>query len=340
MRDIPLKVLIIDPNQSDADALRHALEGIEIILSVEYLSLLGDTSKVFKIIDKKDINAIYIDPILLGLDPASNFIFQVRRKKPGIVFVLFYDSEKQESIEDQFYSGERRRFHHYFKLDKRAPGPDFLPEVLATVRACQSDLSLSLTHEQIASLKKELSSIQENASDESAVVPLRILKEIQEQLTARQQEKEAASMFNKPAEFLGPLASSVKHDRCFIIMPYSETWSKGVEIVLKESCDDTEFEFTIAKTMEGRYVPRDIWQGISGSSVIIADLTGENANVAYEVGLADAIGREVVLICQDSKVPFDFLGQRLIIYENSIAGAIALKKELTERLKKIKEKIK
>lgn len=337
MQDIPLKVLIIDPSQSDADALRHALEGIKIILSVEYLPSLDDA---FKIIDKKDINTIYIDLISLGLDPASDFIFKVRTKNPGIVFVLYYDFEKQKSLENQFYNGERMRLLHYFRLNKRTPRSDFFSEVFRTISACQDDLFSELTQEKISSLKKELSSIQENASDESAVVPLRILKEIQEQLTARQQEKEAASMFNKPAEFLGPLASSVKHDRCFIIMPYSETWSKGVEIVLKESCDDTELEFTIAKTMEGRYVPRDIWQGISGSSVIIADLTGANANVAYEVGLADAIGREVVLICQDSKVPFDFLGQRLIIYENSIAGAIALKKELTERLKKIKEKIK
>lgn len=337
MQDIPLKVLIIDTNRSDADALRHALKDIGIILSVEYISSLKNA---FKIIDKKDINVIYIDPISLGLDPASDFIFKIRTRNPGIVFVFYIDFQKLKGLENRFYIGERRRYRHYYKLDKLTPGPQFLPEVLDIVKYCQGYLSLTLTHEKITSLKKELSSIQANASDESAVVPIRIVKEIQEQLTARQQETETASMFNKPAEFLGPLASSVKHDRCFIIMPYSEAWSKGVETVLKESCDDSEFEFTIAKTMEGRYVPRDIWQGISGSAVMIADLTGANANVAYEVGLADAIGREVVLICQDSKVPFDFLGQRLIIYENSIAGAIALKKELTERLKKIKEKIK
>ena len=85
MQDIPLKVLIIDPSQSEANALRHALKDIEVIFSVEYLSLLDDTSKVFEIIDKKDINTIYIDPISLGINPASDFIFQVRRRNSGIV---------------------------------------------------------------------------------------------------------------------------------------------------------------------------------------------------------------------------------------------------------------
>jgi len=57
-----------------------------------------------------------------------------------------------------------------------------------------------------------------------------------------------------------------------------------------------------------------------------------------EVGLADALGREVILICQHDKVPFDFSGQRLILYENSIAGAFHLQDRLKERLAKVKSK--
>ena len=93
---------------------------------------------------------------------------------------------------------------------------------------------------------------------------------------------------------------------------------------------------TIAKTMDGRFVPHDIWKGITGASAIIADLTGVNANVAYEVGLADAIGREVVLICQNTEVPFDFLGQRLIVYEDSVQGALELRKRLQKRLSEVR----
>jgi hypothetical protein len=51
------------------------------------------------------------------------------------------------------------------------------------------------------------------------------------------------------------------------------------------------------------------------------------------VGLADVIGREVILIAQDKNVPFDFLAQRLILYEDSMAGMITLREELTKRLR-------
>lgn len=333
MEDIPLKVLIIDPISNTAEGLRRALDGIEIVLSVDYVPSLNQANDV---IDRKDVNAIYIDPISLGLDPASDFIFSVRRSNPGIVFVLYYDFRSEKKIGGTFYTGERRRFVEYFKLDKQTLGPDFIRMVIDTIRSCQSDLAYSLTKKKITSLKGELASIQADASNGSAVVPIKILKDIQEMLTTRQEKTEVADVIYKPAEFLGPLTSSVKNDRCFVIMPYSETWSKGVEAVLKESCDAASFEFTIAKTMDGRFVARDIWQGITGSAVIVADLTGANANVTYEVGLADAVGREVVLICQDSKVPFDFLGHRLIVYENSVAGALTLRQKLTERLKKIR----
>ena len=167
-----------------------------------------------------------------------------------------------------------------------------------------------------------------------ARVPLRLLRIIEERLTAQEQRPTGP---NKPADFLGPLAPAIKYDRCFVMMPYSEPWSAGVEAVLCECCTAAQFEFTIAHAMDGRFVPRDIWSGISGSGVVVADLTNANANVAYEVGLADAIGRDVILIAQESAVPFDFSGQRLILYKNSVAGALELRQRLCERLETIRK---
>jgi hypothetical protein len=72
--------------------------------------------------------------------------------------------------------------------------------------------------------------------------------------------------------------------------------------------------------------------------VTVADLTGGNPNVAYEVGLADVLGKEVILISQESDVPVDFRGARLILYSNSIEGGLRLREELTDRLKSIRER--
>lgn len=145
---------------------------------------------------------------------------------------------------------------------------------------------------------------------------------------------EEGSAAIKPADFLGAAAKTVDYTQCFVIMPYSERWSAGLEKILSEICQEVGMKFIIAKTMEGRFIPYDIWRGITGSGIMIADLSGANPNVTYEVGLADVLGREVILICQGDKVPFDFLGQRLILYEDSISGTLKLREELSDRLKR------
>ncbi len=75
-----------------------------------------------------------------------------------------------------------------------------------------------------------------------------------------------------------------------------------------------------------------VWSSICSAKVLVEDLTNRNANVAYEVGLADGIGRDIILLSQTTSVAFDFLGMRLIRYQNTVAGALALRAELAARL--------
>lgn len=140
-----------------------------------------------------------------------------------------------------------------------------------------------------------------------------------------------------PAEFLGP-AFPTEQNRCFVIMPYSQDWSGAVERIILEVCTALGFEFEIAKNMPGRFIPHDIWRGITGAGVIVADLSGGNPNVTYEVGLADVVGKDVILIAQQAEVPFDFQAQRLILYENSLPGSLILREELKDKLERYKAK--
>jgi Domain of unknown function (DUF4062) len=169
-----------------------------------------------------------------------------------------------------------------------------------------------------------------------------ILLEIRSQLAllvqrtlASPQAPSSPSVYSQPAAFLGPPADAVDPKRVFAIMPYSMEWSEGVERVLREACVSAGATFDIAKSSDGRLIIRDIWHGITGSGIVIADLTGANANVAYEVGLADVLGRNVVLISQEDEVPVDFRGSRLIVYKNSIAGSLALRESLIDRLRRL-----
>jgi hypothetical protein len=125
----------------------------------------------------------------------------------------------------------------------------------------------------------------------------------------------------------------------FVIMPYSAPHSIGLQKILIEVCARTGMDYTIAKLMNGRFIPQDIWKGITRAAVVIADLSGANPNVTYEVGLADVIGKETILIAQNENVPFDFLGQRLLIYSDTIEGGVQLREELIARIEAVKNQL-
>jgi hypothetical protein len=65
----------------------------------------------------------------------------------------------------------------------------------------------------------------------------------------------------------------------------------------------------------------DIWQMITQAKVLLADLTGKNANVFYELGLAHAAKQPVLLISRFIEdVPFDLRSLRVILYEPLLPG--------------------
>jgi ammonia channel protein AmtB len=63
-------------------------------------------------------------------------------------------------------------------------------------------------------------------------------------------------------------------------------------------------------------ISEDIWMLVQGAAVLVADLSGKNLNVAYEIGLAHAIGQPVILVANDlADVPFDLRGLRVLVYD-------------------------
>jgi len=332
----PIKALVVDADQQAPQVLDNALRELDVVLDVDVRNTLPGAAEALA---SREINVVYIDLIGLGIDGSGDFIFKNRKQHPEIVFVLYYDTESLKAQKNNFYAGKRQRFHHYFTLEKSSPGAEFTRRVRDTLSACQGDLSYILTQEKISGLQNELKGIQESASDDNAVISTKILRDIQEQLSELKKERHSTGPPHTSATFLGTTASSVTANRCFIIMPYSQPWSEAVETILRQVCTACGFEFAIAKEMDGRFIPHDIWKGITGSAIMIADLTGANANVAYEIGLADAIGREVILLCQETSVPFDFLAQRLIVYENTVHGSLQLQRKLKDTLETIKQSI-
>ena len=83
---------------------------------------------------------------------------------------------------------------------------------------------------------------------------------------------------------------------------------------------------------------QDVVSLICKSSVVICDLTGKNANVFYEAGIAHSLGKDVILITQSADdVPFDLRHLRYIQYLNNGEGLQQLTVKVSERLQTLAE---
>ncbi len=109
-------------------------------------------------------------------------------------------------------------------------------------------------------------------------------------------------------------------DSCFVVQPFSPPLGTYYEQIYKpaiEQCGlvavraDTEI-FGTGKIMD------QVWRGIMSAKVLVAELTSRNANVFYELGLAHALKKPVVLISSNQEdVQFDLHHIRVILYDTS-----------------------
>lgn len=84
---------------------------------------------------------------------------------------------------------------------------------------------------------------------------------------------------------------------------------------------------------ENPAVMQDVVSLIDRSRVVVADCTGRNPNVFYEIGIAHTLGREVILITQnEADIPFDLRHLRYVPYLNNGEGLAALSDRLRPRL--------
>jgi hypothetical protein len=81
-------------------------------------------------------------------------------------------------------------------------------------------------------------------------------------------------------------------------------------------------------------VMQDVVSLIDQSRIVAVDCTGRNPNVFYEAGIAHTLGREVILISQNTEdIPFDLRHLRYIHYHNNNEGVERLRRELEARMR-------
>lgn len=62
----------------------------------------------------------------------------------------------------------------------------------------------------------------------------------------------------------------------------------------------------------------DIWHSINDADFVIADITGRNANVLYELGIAHTLAKPVLIVSRNAAdIPIDLGTRRVILYGQS-----------------------
>jgi hypothetical protein len=127
-----------------------------------------------------------------------------------------------------------------------------------------------------------------------------------------------------------PKKIEVNSTLCFIAMPFTDELQPIFEDIVKPTVEENNLKCIRADDFfHPKPIMDDIWQSIERSRFILADLTSKNPNVFYEVGIAHALGKEVVLISQSLEdVPFDLRHIRCIIYSNTHRGVEKLRTTL------------
>lgn len=109
--------------------------------------------------------------------------------------------------------------------------------------------------------------------------------------------------------------------RAFVIMPFDAELNEVYGSFIVPTLEEIGYSVLRADDLYGqRNILRDIVESISNSDLIVADLTGLNPNVFYELGVAHGLQRPVILMTQNiDELPFDLRQYRVVIYDTHFA---------------------
>lgn len=117
---------------------------------------------------------------------------------------------------------------------------------------------------------------------------------------------------------------------CFSIMPFEGF--DDIDRIIGEAARECGLDYVRGdrRHRPGNILPQ-ILRDIRDAVVVVADVTGHNPNVYYELGIAHQLKRpeRVVIITQSSKdIPYDVHEFRQLVYQQSEAGRADLRQQL------------
>ncbi|MAD90339.1 MAG: hypothetical protein CMK64_11590 [Pseudoalteromonas sp.] len=105
---------------------------------------------------------------------------------------------------------------------------------------------------------------------------------------------------------------------CFVIMPFSNPYNDYYTKIIKPTIEEQGFKVQRAdEIFSNGSIIEDVYSKIIDADLIIADVSGKNPNVNYELGVAHALKKRVIIISRNlDDIPFDYKHIRTIIYNH------------------------
>lgn len=106
----------------------------------------------------------------------------------------------------------------------------------------------------------------------------------------------------------------------FVLTPFEPEFDRIFERIIKPSIEEEGYEVLKANTnLQQRNIMRTIVEGVAHADLIVAELTGNNPNVFYELGMAHGLQQPVIMVSQDlSQVPFDLRSYNVLTYSTDV----------------------
>ncbi len=108
----------------------------------------------------------------------------------------------------------------------------------------------------------------------------------------------------------------------FMIMPFAEGFQPIYEDHVKSVVEGLGHTIRRGDDFFGKTsIMTDIWSAINNTKLVIAECTGRNPNVFYEMGIAHSLDKAVIMITQSiDDIPFDIRHLRVIQYKYNPRG--------------------
>lgn len=127
---------------------------------------------------------------------------------------------------------------------------------------------------------------------------------------------------NKSDDFNDKIAEVIKKaleaKYVFVCMPFAGQFDDVYEFGIKKGIKDLGFKCERADEIQhsGDIIEK-VYNQIKSAHFIVADMSGQNANVFYEVGYAHALDKDVILLTQNAEdIPIDLKKYLHIVYES------------------------